>query len=222
MSKGVLVGCDAAHEWMLPWWWAHYRNHNSYPVAFVDFGMTSSAQKWCQGQGHLVSLEAPRNFVFPKALIAPELVEAWEKKQGKEVWKGREVCFYKPFALKQTPFDETVWVDLDCEIKGSLAPLFSKVHAYSKIALAMNLEEYDTHVIAYHSTSPLLHRWAELCRWHSDRFLGDQEALTFLIQTEEIEVAELPSQYKGFHPEALIFHWADSWGKEVIRRGLKD
>ena len=226
MTKGILIGCDQEVEWMLPWWWSHYSRHNNYSVAFIDFGMSPSAKKWCQTFGHCVSLSAPRNFVFPKALIAPEFIEAWEKKQGKEVWKNRDIRFYKPFALQQTPFKETLWIDLDCEIQGSLAPLFSKVHAYSRIALAQDGEEYSTRVIAYHKNSPLLSHWSDLCRSLNDRFLGDQEALTFLIQSQEIEVAELPPKYnwtiqQGIHLEATILHWAGKWGKEVIRRSLK-
>ncbi len=66
MTKGILIGCDQNQEWMLEWWWAHYSRHNCYPVAFVDFGMSQEAKKWCQSKGHWISLDAPKNFVFPK------------------------------------------------------------------------------------------------------------------------------------------------------------
>ncbi len=225
MSKGIVVGCDQDHEWMLPWWWSHYTQHNRYPVAFIDLGMSASAKEWCQAHGLYLSLQAPRNFIYPKVLISPELAEGWEKKYGKQVWQSREKHFYKPFALQQTPFDETIWIDLDCEIAGTLAPLFSKIHSHSKIALARdsNTEDYTTRVVAYHHHSPLLARWTDLCLRQNDRFLNDQEALSFLIHAEEIEVTELPSKYnwtiqKGIHLEAIILHWAGQWGKEVIRR----
>jgi hypothetical protein len=227
MTKGVLVGCDQNQEWMLEWWWSHYSEHNCYPVAFVDFGMSPEAKKRCQNKGHWIALDAPRNFVFPKSLIAQELIEEWEKIYGKELWKGREKWFYKPFALQETPFDETIWVDLDCEIKGPLAPLFQKIHTHSKMALARDHhsdeEVYNSGVIAYHKTSPLLALWTELCYRHNDRFLGDQDALTHLIHQEHIEVAELPSKYNwvirdGINFEAIILHWAGKWGKDVIRR----
>jgi hypothetical protein len=203
---------------MLPWWWGHYEQHNTLPVAFADFGMTQQAKKWCQNKGDVITLEAPRHFVFPPALIAPELISFWEQTKGSDFWEGRDLRFYQPFALKQSPFDETIWIDLDCEVTGDLRPLLSKVHAYSKIALAKCREQYQTHLMALHRTSPLLNSWAELCQWHNDRFLDGEEALATLIQEEEIEVAELASTIQGLHPDALIFHWPGLWGKEVIRR----
>lgn len=229
MTKGILIGCDQNQEWMLEWWWAHYSRHNCYPVAFVDFGMSQEAKKWCQSKGHWISLDAPKNFVFPKTLISSELISEWEKVYGKELWQGREKWFYKPFALQQTPFDETIWVDLDCEITGPLAPLFQKIHTYSKMALALEInrsteeEVYNSGVIAYHRSSPLLEHWTDLSFRHNDRFLGDQDVLTFIINSENIEVTELPSKYnwvvrEGVNFEAIILHWAGKWGKEVIRR----
>ncbi|HEX2579368.1 MAG TPA: hypothetical protein VHK67_03080 [Rhabdochlamydiaceae bacterium] len=264
MTKGIVIGCDQTQEWMLRWWWAHYSRHNCYPVAFIDFGMSQEAQKWCKAKGHWISLDAPKNFVFPKSLIAPDLIASWEKVNGKELWKRREKWFYKPFALRQTPFDETIWIDLDCEITAPLTPLFQKIHTHSKMALALERsvrrnpdpsgagqdelfiqeaegdvkspaslnrrrtpsteeEVYNSGVIAYHRTSPLLDHWIDLTLRHNDRFLGDQDVLTFIINNENIEVTELPSKYNwvvhdGINFEAIILHWAGQWGKDVIRR----
>jgi hypothetical protein len=55
-QSGIIVGCDANQEWLLPWWWDHYCKHNSYPVAFVDFGMSEAALAWCQEKGQCISL----------------------------------------------------------------------------------------------------------------------------------------------------------------------
>jgi hypothetical protein len=228
MTKGVIVGCDRHQEWLLEWWWSHYTQHNKYPVAFVDLGMSSQAQSWCKSKGHYISLEAPQNFVFPKSLISPELVLEWENTYGRELWHGREKWFYKPYALQQTPFDEAIWVDLDCEVTGSLTPIFQKIHTHSKMTLAkehgLNEEEtYNSGVIGYHRDSPLLALWTELCFHHNDRFLGDQDVLSFIINSENVEVAELPNKYNwvirnGINCDAVVLHWAGKWGKEVIRR----
>lgn len=225
MSKGVVVGCDQTQEWMLEWWWSNYIRYNKYPVAFIDFGMSSKAQNWCKNKGHWIKLDAPQNFVFPKSLISPELTTEWENTYGKDLWRGREKWFYKPYALEQTPFDEAIWLDLDCEITGSLAPLFHKIHLHSKMALVKEhgLEEgYNSGVIAYHKNSPLLSLWRDLCFHQNDQFLGDQDALTFLINSEDVEVTELPSKYNwvirdGVNTDAIVLHWAGPWGKEVIR-----
>ena len=64
--------------------------------------------------------------------------------------------------MLQTPFECTVWMDLDCEVTGSLIPLFQKVHTHSGIAVArerrFTLEEagYNSGVIVYRKDSPVL------------------------------------------------------------------
>jgi hypothetical protein len=231
VTRGVIVGCDQKQEWMLQWWWDHYCKHNDLPVAFIDFGMTEHAKEWCRAHGKLIDLKAPHGFVTPKSRISKEFSEKWEKRYGSHLWSARDQWFYKPFALLQTPFKETIWLDLDCEILGSLRHLYSKLHRHSRIALAEDntgpFEEvgYNSGVIVYDAKSPLLAHWASSCIRKNDQFLGDQEVLTHLIQDGNIEIAELPSKYnwvikKAINPEAVVLHWSGSWGKQVIRNKI--
>lgn len=228
MSRGVIVGCDQKQEWMLPWWWDHFRAHNDLPVAFIDFGMTSHAKKWCKAHGILIDLKAPQRFVSPKTHISKELAEKWEKRYGSHLWSARDQWFFKPFALLQTPFKETIWLDLDCEILGRLTHLYNKLHRHSRMALVRDntgpFEEvgYNSGLIVYDAKSPLLTHWASSCIRKNDQFLGDQEVLTHLIQERDVEVAELPDKYNwvvktGINSEAVVLHWSGSWGKQVIR-----
>ncbi len=221
--KGVVVGCDRAQEWMLKWWWSNYIKHNQYPVAFVDFGMTPQAKAWCKTKGYWVNLEMRHHFVFPKPLISPELVSEWEKSCGEALWSSRETKFCKPLALTQAPFDLGVWVDLDCEITGSLSPVFDKIHPQSKMALVKELGGYNSGVVAYDRSSPLISLWRDLCLHENDRFFSERDVLTFIVNSEPVEIVELPSKYNwvirdGINIEAVVLHWAGLWGKEVIRR----
>ena len=229
--KGVIVGCDQKQEWMLPWWWSHFRAHNDLPVAFIDFGMTVLAKKWCKARGKVISLKAPSRFIFQKNQISSDFSEKWEKRYGPHLWSARNQWFLKPFALLQTPFKETIWLDLDCEILGSISHLFNKLHHSSRLALVRDntgpFEEvgYNSGVIVYDAKSPLLPEWASSCVHKNNQFLGDQEVLTHLIQEKHIEVAELLSKYnwvikKGINPEAVVLHWSGSWGKQVIRNNI--
>jgi hypothetical protein len=62
---GVIVGCDAEQEWMLTWWWMHYRLHNDYPVTFFNFGnLSPEAENWCRKKGALVDLTAVNDVLF--------------------------------------------------------------------------------------------------------------------------------------------------------------
>lgn len=232
MKQGVVIGCDQKQEWMLPWWWSNYRSHHELPVAFIDFGMSQAAKRWCKARGALIPLKAPHGFVVPQIQITPDLCSKWEERYGLHVWNARPQWFYKPFALMQTPFKRSIWLDLDCEILGSLVPLFQKLHQHSHLALARDntgsFEEvgYNSGVIVYDQDSPLLARWATACIRQNDRFLGDQEVLTHLIQDEDIEIAELPERYnwvvkKGVNIEAVVLHWAGAWGKQAIWNKLQ-
>lgn len=227
-SQGVIVGCDQKQEWMLTWWWSNFRAHHDLPVAFVDFGMTSHAQEWCKEHGTLIPLQAPQNFVFPKEKIPTLLAASWEQRYGSHLWSARGQWFYKPFALLQSPFEKTIWLDLDCEVLGPLHHLFQKLHRHSRMALVRDTTApfedvgYNSGVIVYDIQSPLLIHWALSCVRNNDRFLGDQEVLTHLIHEGNIEVAELPEKYNwviksGINPEAVVLHWSGSWGKQVIR-----
>jgi hypothetical protein len=228
MSRGILVGCDKKQEWMLPWWLFHFKLHNKLPVAFVDFGMTSHAKKWCKTHGILIPLKAPQDFVYPKSQIASELSEKWEKRHGTHFWSAREGWFYKPFALLQTPFNETIWIDLDCEVLGSLEPIFNKLHRHSQIALVREngvpFEDvgYNSGLIVYHAKSPLLMNWASCCIRKNHLFSSDHEVLSHLIQEGDVEISELPSKYNwviksGINPDAVVIHWSGHWGKQIIR-----
>lgn len=231
--SGIIVACDKAIEWMLPWWWFHYSKHNQYPVVFIDLGMSESSKEWCREHGKLLPLKCPPNLMIAKDLIPKERIESWEQTYGEIAWHLREPWFRKPFAMLQTPFEYTVWTDLDCEVKGSLAPLFQKIHTHSGIAIAKErrytMEEagYNSGVIAYQKNSPLMIRWAEKCHLENDRYLGDQDVLTDIIDAEHVEVTELSDIYNwrmkfGVNFEAVIIHWCGGWGKEIIRRSMQN
>jgi hypothetical protein len=231
MKKGVMVGCDKEQEWLLIWWWKHYHKHNRHPVAFVDFGMTQEAKRWCAHKGEVISLERSKDFMMPESLINKNLVADWEMRFGPISWSSRKQRFLKPFAMLQTPFDQTIWSDLDCEITGSISPLFQKIHSHSGIAIGCEKKSssedvrYNSGVIAFNRDGYLVEKWAQACLQCNDRFFSDQDVLGFLIQHEDIEISEIASKYNwclnaGVNIEAIIIHWNGLWGKEVLRREI--
>src|SRR5579862_7309437 len=123
-KNGIIVGTDLTQEWLLPWWWKHYSAFNAYPVAFVDFGMSDPVKDWCRERGELISLFVADVFVAEREEIDPALVKQMEEACGKEFWPSRHAWFKKPLACLQSPFVKSLWIDLDCEIRGQLDPLF--------------------------------------------------------------------------------------------------
>jgi|GEM_PF-6717145 len=202
MTRGILIECSRKEEWILPWWWSKYTKFNRYPVAFIDVNLSLRAQVWCQARGNWIPLNAS---------LSPA--------------KNR----YKPLVLSQTLFEETISIDLHCEVVASLTPLFDKIHAHSKIgfskspSLALKPIHYDLSVIPYHRDSPLLKRWGELCTSSGILKADESDLLHAIIHEESVEIVELPCKFNwkvqaGVNLEAIILHWPGKWGRKVLKR----
>lgn len=233
-KRGILAACDEKLEWLLPWWWERLRVHSETPVAFVDFGMSACGRSFCQERGELIALDISQF----KESVAKERAVRWEAIYGKGLWNARQSWLKKPFALLLTPFKETIWLDLDCEVLGPLVPLFEALKE-ADLALAQETENailhermygelnedellYNSGVIAYRHGTPLIEQWAEETILRGDKFWGDQQLLSRLIYEKKASIAELDPHYnwrmsQGFNLHAQIIHWVGSWGKEYIR-----
>lgn len=221
-----MVAADQTLEWMLPWWLEHYQRHNSDPVAFIDLGLSFEMKEWCKKRGQWIPLRHP---LFPDE-VSLELRNRWEKVFGSHLWENREAWFKKPLACLQSPFQYTLWLDVDCEVRASLAPLFE--YGKKGFAVARQFDDcsegfqiYNSGVIAFAQKHPLLEKWAELCLTANHLFPGDQDALSYLIANEKIEIEELPEIYnwsrrKKETGEIAILHWHGHHGKAIIRSQL--
>jgi hypothetical protein len=226
-EDGILIGSDQTQEWLLAWWWENYRRHNYYPVAFVDFGLSEEKKKWCKARGELVSLRVADIFVKEREEIDSHLVASWEDYYGEQFWVSRRAWFKKPLACLQSPFKRTLWVDLDCEIVGSLGPLFETCQHPSGIALAKDqiAPTYNSGVIAFRRNLDLLKEWADQSFQKTDTFRGDQDLLSALILQKKMLINELPPIYNwsvgfGKNKQAVIYHWLGDRAKAFLRQAL--
>ena len=226
-SRGIIVAADHQIEWLLAWWWKYYSLYNTYPVVFVDLGMSPRALKWCSERGALIPLDDTIEVFSDK--VPSHLAQRWEKIYGSKLWVSREQWFKKPLVLQKTPFDLSLWIDVDCEICQSLTPIFDALPTSSSWGMVQESPRpestgilYNSGVILYRKTSSLLSRWTDLCRYENYRFMGDQDALSHLILTEKFPLYLLPPTYnwlmdEGLHLEIIIAHWFGAWGKTFIR-----
>lgn len=232
MVEGIVVGCDKTLEWILPWWWKHYRTHNNYPVAFADFGMSKKAVSWCQKHGRLLTITAP---AFEERL-SPKKQADWEKRFGSRVLKYRTQWFKKPLAVLASPFSCGIWLDLDCQVKGSLEPLFHTLLLGAEIALVADHNQaintllpgevnYNSGVIVFRKSAPILFKWASSIEKYRHHLVGDQDVLSRIIYLTKSAVVELPDLYnwnvfKGENREAIIYHFCNEAGKLRILEEL--
>ena len=158
---GILVATDVFQEWLLPWWWDHYSEHNTYPVAFVDLGMGEEMKEWCREHGELICLRIANVFVTEQEEIEVHCIKEWERIYGKHFWPSRCAWFKKPLACLQSPFRHTLWLDLDCEVRGPLDSLFSFSNHPSGIGLCKESWKkvgdplYNSGVISFKHSIPI-------------------------------------------------------------------
>lgn len=138
-----------------------------------------------------------------------------------------------------SPFDRTIWLDVDCEVRGSLQPLFffplssAKFSATSAdndlVVMTENTFEmphYSAGVVIYEKGSAVIQLWNREIHKGSQIMCSEEDLLSLLIAHFEIEIVSLPhlanwevSEY-GPNPSALIYHWTGEKGKKAIHERL--
>ena len=231
---GIICGADKTQEWMLPWWWSRYCDHNHFPVTFCDFGMTFEMRAWCQTKGEVISVEFPSQCITPQNQIDPKLALDWELCHKSVVWDLRKQWFKKPFACLQSRYATGIWIDLDCEILGPLEPLFecndlALVRDYKTSHLPKSDPNvyYNGGVIVFQHGASMIKKWAEEAVALNHLFAGDDYLLSHLIHAFQVNVIDLPDIYNwrmanGLNLNAVIVHWVGN-SKAYIRHygGLK-
>ncbi len=239
LLHGILCGTDSVQEWLLPWWWSRFRDHNDLPVTFCDFGMSAEARLWCEERGSIIDIVFDPEQIASQERIRTDLIGKWEAIYGPGVWLARNTWFKKPLALAQTPYLKTLWIDLDCEILAPLSDLFETCTPELPIALVREPisshlpcfhpdVKYNSGVIAYQHGAAVIEEWAAEAIRSNHLFWGDDPLLSHLISHERIEVNEISEIWNwrmnyGFCMHAKIYHWVGSGGKGYIRErgGIK-
>ncbi len=239
-SFSVLTGSDAKQEWLLPWWWDHLHHHHPRAsIAFADFGMTSKAKEWCRKRGLLIDIPEPSMDELPQ-----DRANFWSKKwensgEREDLLPLRRVWYKKPMAMALSPFERTLWVDLDCEVRGPLDALFSLPLNKGKMAMSSvetnrlsqgelgEFPHYNTGIALFEKESPLIHLWVREIRIGSQFACTEEDLLAFLIAHFQIPVVKLPHLYNweilrfGANPQAKVYHWMGEKGKQAIRESQR-
>jgi len=116
----------------------------------------------------------------------------------------------KTFAFLQTPYDRTIWLDIDCQVLKPLDPLFEAstsgiamvseveraIQKYRKHNLLLpNEHTYNTGVVSYLRTCSLIPEWAKRTLSDKNLFFGDQNILSRLIHEQKVPLTVLPDIY---------------------------
>jgi hypothetical protein len=224
LDCGILVGSNEKMEWLLPWWWERYSAHNQHAVAFADFGLSSKGRAFCQQRGVVIDIDKDSMNSFQSGN------KDWAKIYGESYEVARQGWFKKPLALAASPFEITLWTDLDCEILQDLSILFSHVPQGDFLAMAKETSSYDEPFIVYNGGVILFRKrnivieaFAQGTKTLANQFWGDDRLLSFLIDQMSYSVTELPDVFnwrfgQGIPAGAFILHWSGEWGKKYIKQ----
>lgn len=240
---GIIVGCDKNQEWLLPWWWENYHQHNTKPVAFFDFGMSEESQQFCKERGLYFLVEEKNTHQEDLELIPPEIHFTWRIIYGEETLKNsRSAWFKKPFAAINSPFSIGLWIDLDCHILRCLDPIFSHLQEDDEISMRYEHEcstvfdhllqnsyfdehLYNSGVILFRKNSRAIRDWVEVIKNSKEKFIGDEHAISRAIYQNLLPVKLLPEIYNDMrlmedYPETYIVHYAGVHGKKLIKEKM--
>ncbi len=233
-TKGIIIGGNENSAWLIPWWWKYYSRHNNFNVVFVDFGLSEKSRKLCSTFSSVEDIDPCVSNIATRDVVSKSLRDEWESVYGENVWKSRCGWFLKPKALLQTPFDKTIWLDLDCEVMGSLEPLFQSLNEENEFSVAKDPSRagiYNSGVVVYRKNSELLKNWESCCKNQNDKFLSDDVALSSLINSKNNSFKELSYEFHSvpdnITPSSKVVHWISNWGKQFIElyggyQGYKD
>jgi len=228
-GDGIVVAADENQEWFLKWWWENYSKHNTYPVTFFDIGMSKSARHWCESKGNVLSFSFPKNWIKDKKYIDPQAIKEWELRYQGNLWEGRKQWFSKPYILLQSPYQRSIWMDLDCEVRNSLKKLFdfcNEGDGFSVLKLELpDSDIYSAGVIVSRRYSPVVKKWAENIYKDNAKHFGDENILIELLSKEKYKITPYSLLYNWptFIPQnvdTVIRHHIGGYGKTQILKGL--
>lgn len=189
MSKGILIGGDDRAAWQIPLWYEAYREHCTLPVAMADFGLSANSLSLCLDCGFQVfdvGVECGRGYLG------------------------------KPVAIRKSPFDWTLWLDLDCEIRSEVEGIFDEVPTGFGVT-RMDDRYSNAGVIVARRDNDLLASWVVASLVAAEDEL-DEAILNRLIDTRMYEFDVLDRKWNRGGPdpedvECFIFHYFGPRGK---------
>lgn len=239
-SQGIITGCDQSQEWMLKWWLEHAEKNAGMPLSFVDFGLSKSACIYLKNRGI--------NVLDGSSILKPFLTKShysypssWIEKWKRESTSQRPFYFAKPLACLLSPYDQTLWVDLDCKIVQTPKQAFSYIDPNFGMTMSLDSEQtainwqeqglidkgsvaYQAGVIAFNKDSSLMLTWKQLCLSSYDTEYSEQTAIINYLHRNKKTLQLLPSFFNHLNPhqhqKVSIAHYGGHWHKLYLIREL--
>ncbi|NDD58968.1 MAG: hypothetical protein EBZ47_06955 [Chlamydiae bacterium] len=242
-NEGIITGCDKAQEWMLPYFYKKYAEFNQRPISFIDFGMSNKAKEFCRSIGNLYPLQFPKKYIPSPCNVSSSIQALWNHASGRGdnslFWYKYAKYHHKPLAFLMTPYKNTLWLDVDCEVMKDLSAVFDKIQASPSLCIVPRLkscqkeyiakglaiegqEGYNSGVVGYGRESSVILDWANETLHKHHLFMTDEDLFASLCLEKKYSITHLDAMYNwmphshGWNPEAAIFHWVGEAGKHLL------
>lgn len=196
-KKGIIVGCCAKQEYLLPYFYLNLRLHSDLPITFFDFGMSPFGKAFCEKRGTVIAIE---HSIKKGDSNDPFFI----------IKKG---WYKKPLACNRSPYELSLWLDLDCKIHKNFDAIFEELNDHH-FAIAKSPQEtkksyvrkllkkklkaiafYNSGVIAFKKNSPILKEWIRYCKKMHTYCRGDEDTLSYLLSLKKHPFHILASSY---------------------------
>ncbi len=237
-SQGVIIGADKTQEWMLGWWYAHYKKYCDYPIAICDFGLSKNGLTKAKQIGTVLDFDKTSLLKLFNKTLCPKKETSWQELYSGKLQNIHPIWMLKPFGLAHTPFEKTIWIDLDCQIQGKLDDIFSFIDNSTGFTIVPEMPDYqslleskgyllpgeivyNSGVIGYKQGCKIIDLWKDEVLSHHTNYLGDQDALSRIIHRHRLPVHRMRMGYNARlrhaqDPSTVIVHYVHLWGKKYI------
>ncbi|MCB1117327.1 MAG: hypothetical protein KDK50_01965 [Chlamydiia bacterium] len=200
MHEGVLIGADDKCEKLLSWWHSYYKNHNDRPVAILNFGLSP----WGLAQAKKIG-------VVIDATTSPSIKVKCKHRYARYI---AGACLKRITHMKRSPFETTLWMDIDCIVRCNINHLFAYADHPSGFAAAHTSESGNSfepnkfnggiHVVK--KTSTIYDFWISEIQKNAQHFDLDDLILSRAIHEHCIEINWFPNEYNTDASYAKIKH----------------
>jgi hypothetical protein len=215
-ESAVLTGCDKKYEQNMPWWIYRYRQHCNKPLIFADFGLSDAAREYVTNNVDFV-------------------VDVNKVGAGFH-WGLKQKAYYKCLDLAKY----LLWMDQDCEINGSLEPIFSLMNSENDFCISKDINplRYPNENVLFENqmqaglflTSP---RNEVFLQWYEslEAEPNDQKGISQIIFSKyknsqfiknipwDLHCPRLLLEQQLFLTKKIpnVIHWTGTIGDEILR-----
>lgn len=215
-QKAILTGCSSKYEENIPWWISKIRKQTDIPLIFADFGLSTEAKNFVKKncQGVLNFNVSSENFF----------------------WGLKQIAFSACTDIAE----KLLWIDQDCEIIGSIEPLFELCSLDTDFCISKDLPtlRYPNEEKIYHNQfqaglflsspkHPIIQEWKRLLETENN----DQKAISSILNTSSsyrqgLKIIPwnlhcprlcLEQQIRASGKIPNIIHWTGFIGDEILK-----